>query len=207
MQTVARHTARAYHGRMPPESSPPDVTRLLRSAAAGDEAAFDRVFQAVYEELRRLARHVRRGRAGETINTTALVHEAYLRLVPSRELEWEGRSHFMGVAARAMRQVLVRAAERKTALKRGSGKADVSLDDAPAGALAEGSGVAPEGVLALDAALDRLEKLSPRQARVVECRYFAGMSVEETGEALGVSEPTVKRDWRAARAWLARELA
>lgn len=192
---------------MPPEPTPPDVTRLLRSAAAGDEAAFDRVFQAVYDELRRLARHVRRGRASETINTTALVHEAYLRLVPSRDLDWEGRSHFLGVAARAMRQVLVRAAERKAAAKRGSGQADVSLDDAPAGALAGAVGVEPEGVLALDAALDRLEALSPRQARVVECRYFAGLSVGETAVALEISEPTVKRDWRAARAWLARELS
>jgi RNA polymerase sigma factor (TIGR02999 family) len=185
---------------------PDDITRLLEAASAGEAEAFDRVFQLVYDELRRLARQVRRGRGSETLNTTALVHEAYLRLLPSRELGWEGRSHFLGVAARAMRQVLVRAAERRSSAKRGGGLSVLPLDDAlqrPP----DGAGVDPERVLALDGALRRLEVLSARQARVVECRYFAGLSVEETAAALGISEPTVKRDWSVARAWLARELS
>lgn len=193
---------------MCPQARQEEITRLLHSAADGDQEAFDRVFDVVYEELRRLARQVRRGRASETLNTTALVHEAYLRLLPSRALGWESRGHFMGVAARAMRQVLVRAAERRTAAKRGGGAADLELKEAfqrPAG---EHAGrVEPEQLLVLDEALDRLEGMSPRQARVVECRFFAGLSVEETADALDVSAPTVKRDWRAARAWLARELA
>jgi RNA polymerase sigma factor (TIGR02999 family) len=185
---------------------PDDITRLLEAASAGEAEAFDRVFQLVYDELRRLARQVRRGRGSETLNTTALVHEAYLRLLPSRELGWEGRSHFLGVAARAMRQVLVRAAERRSSAKRGGGLSVLPLDEAlqrPP----DGAGVDPERILALDGALRRLEVLSARQARVVECRYFAGLSVEETAAALGISEPTVKRDWSVARAWLARELS
>lgn len=187
------------------ESQRDDITRLLRSATEGDERAFDRVFQIVYDELHGLAHHVRRGRSA-TLNTTALVHEAYLRLLPSQDYPWEGRSHFMGVAARAMRQVLVRAAERKSTAKRGGGKADVSLDESHHKALGGSGAVEPEQVLVLDEALDRLEAMNPRQARVVECRFFAGMSVEETAAALDISTPTVKRDWRAARAWLAREL-
>ncbi|MEZ4417955.1 MAG: ECF-type sigma factor [Gemmatimonadota bacterium] len=187
---------------------PEEVTRLLESASSGDGEAFDRVFRVVYDELRGLARLVRRGRASETLNTTALVHEAYLRLLPSQGLAWQGRSHFMGVAARAMRQVLVRAAERRSTLKRGGGKVDLPLEEAVAGALGtDAVSVEPERILALDAALMKLEAMSPRQARVVECRFFAGMSVEETAQALAISEPTVKRDWSAARAWLAREMA
>ena len=185
-----------------------EITRLLASASAGDATAFDQVFQLVYDELRRLARQVRRGRASATLNTTALVHEAYLRLLPSQELAWESRSHFMGVAARAMRQVLVRAAERRATAKRGSGSAHVPLEESfqrPLGS--ESEGVEPERILALDAALGRLETLSARQARVVECRFFAGLSVEETARTLDISEPTVKRDWSAARAWLAREMS
>ncbi|MCA9736520.1 MAG: ECF-type sigma factor [Gemmatimonadota bacterium] len=191
-------------------SSPPpeEITRLLESASSGDGEAFDRVFRVVYDELRGLARLVRRGRASETLNTTALVHEAYLRLLPSQGLAWQGRSHFMGVAARAMRQVLVRAAERRSAIKRGGGDEPVSLVESQHQRLGGDVGqVEPERILVLDAALSRLEALSPRQARVVECRFFAGLSVEETAQALSVSEPTVKRDWSAARAWLAREMA
>ena len=186
----------------PPEA---EVTRLLHSAADGDAAAFDKVFQLVYDELHRLAHALRRGRASETLNTTALVHEAYVRLIPSQKLEWAGRSHFLGVAARAMRQVMVRAAERRTAAKRGGGQAPMEFDEA-LHSDGEGAPVAPERVLVLDEALARLEALEPRQARVVECRFFAGLSVEETAQALEISEPTVKRDWRAARAWLAREM-
>lgn len=190
----------------PPQST--EITHLLESASDGDADAFDRVFHVVYEELRRLARQVRRGRASETMNTTALVHEAYMRLLPSRDLAWEGRSHFMAVAARAMRQVLVRAAERRATAKRGGDKVHVPLDEPlRRGEGADAQRVEPEHILVLDTALNELERLNPRQARVVECRFFAGLSVRETAQALDVSEPTVKRDWSAARAFLARELS
>jgi RNA polymerase sigma factor (TIGR02999 family) len=185
-----------------------EVSVLLASASAGEREAFDRVFKLVYDELRRLARQVRRGRASDTLSTTALVHEAYLRLLPSRGLAWEGRSHFMAVAARAMRQVLVRAAERHATAKRGGGQADLSLDESAHRPLqSDATMVDPTRLLALDSAVAQLEAFSPRQARVVECRFFAGLSVEETAQALAISEPTVKRDWSAARAWLAREVA
>jgi RNA polymerase sigma factor (TIGR02999 family) len=200
----------------PPEEDPQaslargdeeSVTRLLSDASDGDEAAFREVFALVYDELMRLARQVRRGRASETLDTTALVHEAYVHLLPSKSLDWQGRGHFFAVAARAMRQVLVRAAEKKATLKRGSGASAVELDDAVHGAPATAAGLEPERVVRLDEALRRLDAFSPRQARVVECRFFAGLSVEQTARALDVSEPTVKRDWQAARAWLLRELA
>jgi len=184
------------------EADRSDVTRLLHRARDGDDGAFDRLFEVVYEELRGMARAVRRSGASETINTTALVHEAYVKLIPSKSLSWNDRSHFFGVAARAMRQVLVRAAEKRSAKKRGAGKAAVSFVEELHGGVVD-----PEKVLDLDAALRALEETNPRQARVVECRFFAGLSVEETAQALGVSEPTVKRDWRFARAWLAETLS
>ncbi|MGI9182743.1 MAG: ECF-type sigma factor [Longimicrobiaceae bacterium] len=177
------------------------LTLLLRSAADGDHQALDAFFARVYEELRRLASQVRRGRAGETLSTTALVHEAYLKLVPSAEIEWESRAHFFAVAARAMRQVLVSAARRRLAEKRGGGDWLVTLGDS-----VPSEPVRPERLLALDEALARLAAMDERQARIVEQRFFAGLTVEETAEVLGLSERTVKRDWRAARAWLAAEL-
>ena len=180
---------------------PSEVTHLLYRAREGDAAAFDALYELVYQELRELARHVRRSNAAETINTTALVHEAYIRLLPSRELEWSDRGHFFGVAARAMRQVLVAAARRRSTKKRGGGMAEVTLDEAR-----DGESFDPDRLIDLDEALAELEASHPRQARVVECRFFAGMSVEETGAALDISVPTVKRDWRFARAWLAGTL-
>jgi len=184
-----------------PHARPAEVTQLLRRASEGDEEAFEGLFEMVYEELRRLAHGVRRSGAPETINTTELVHEAYMKLTPSRELSWKDRSHFYGVAARAMRQVLVNAAEKRATLKRGGGQVKVSFDEAR-----HGAGISPERVVEVNQALQVLEQANPRQARVVECRFFAGLSVRETAEALRVSEPTVKRDWRFARAWLAQEL-
>ena len=189
-----------------PIHSEPEVTRLLSAAGDGDAEAFRQVFDVVYDELHRLARQVRRGRASETMNTTALIHEAYLHLLPSRDLEWKNRGHFLAVAARAMRQVLVRAAEKRTAEKRGGGQVPVELNEAIHSDLDDAIPVTPERIVALDEALHRLDEFAPRQARVVECRFFAGLSVEETAVALTISEPTVKRDWKAARAWLAREL-
>jgi RNA polymerase sigma factor (TIGR02999 family) len=180
---------------------PPGVTALLHSARDGDDGALGALFSCVYDELRRLAHRVRGGGGGETLNTTALVHEAYLKLVPSGDLDWSGRAHFFGVAARAMRQVLVDAARRRRAVKRGGGELLVTLDDAPAA-----STLRIEQLIELDEALHRLGRLDERQVRVVEHRFFAGLTSRETAEALGLSVPTVERDWRAARAWLAREL-
>ncbi len=181
-----------------------DVTRLLRLARGGDGEAFERAFAAVYGELRRLASMVRQGRAGETLTATALVHEAYLRLMPSAASDWEGRRHFLRVAARAMRQVLAHAARDRLAGKRGGGAVALTLDDALRGTPAP---VRAEEIVALDEALERLGALDPRQARVVELRWIVGLTAPETADALGVSTPTVERDWRAARAWLTVQLA
>lgn len=190
-----------------PSSAPEaeQVTRWLEAAGRGDRAAFDAAFAGVYGELRRLAGRVRQGRASDTLSATALVHEAYFKLARSvgagEAPQWLGRQAFFRVAARAMRQVLANAARDRVSDKRGGGALPVTLDDQlgiPA--------VSPEQVVAVDDLLQRLESLDERQARVVECRFFAGLSVEETAEALGISTPTVQRDWRSARAWLARAL-
>ena len=189
---------------MPAPADPLDVsvTRLLHAASRGEPDALDEVFPLVYGELQRLARKVRSGRAGDTLNTTALVHEAYLKLVRTDDVAWNGRQHFFRVAARAMRQVLVRDATRRRTAKRGGGQVAVSLDEA-----LHGGTMADDDVLALDEALGRLEALDARQAAVVEIRFFTGLTLEETAQALDVSVPTVSRDWRMARAWLARALA
>ena len=177
------------------------VTRLVQAARLGDQTAVDSLFGVVYEELRRLARVVRRGRAGETLNTTALVHEVYFKLVPSGNLSANDRAHFFRIVARAMRQVLVDAAEKRTAQKRGGGAPAITFNDR-----VHSSPIEAEKLMALEEALRRLEEVAPRQAQIVECRFFAGLSVEETAAAVGVSEPTLKRDWRAARAWLSTAL-
>jgi RNA polymerase sigma factor (TIGR02999 family) len=178
-----------------------DFTVLLRAASAGDASAFDEAFARVYDELHRLAQQVRRGRASETLGATALVHEAYLKLSPSADVRWEGHNHFMRVAARAMRQVLVGAARERLAAKRGGGDFAVTLDES-----AHGVEMRADELVALDEALVRLGAMDARQAQVVELRFFAGLTAEETAEALDISAPTVQRDWRAARAWLALQL-
>jgi RNA polymerase sigma factor (TIGR02999 family) len=179
-----------------------DITRALSELVGGDQEALDRLLPVVYEHLKGLAqRELHRERPDHTLNATALVHEAYLRLVQLDSITWEGRAHFFGAAAQAMRRILISYARMKKAEKRGSGADHVSLDDVVVAARDR-----PADLLALDAALDRLAELDERQARVVECRFFAGMSVEETGTALGISPATVKRDWTLARAWLNREL-
>lgn len=183
-------------------SAPELTTRLLSAAGSGDREALDRVFGLVYEELRRLAAAVRRDRASETLNATALVHEAYLKLLASANQTWKDRVHFLRVAARAMRQVLADAAAHRAAQKRGGGLALLTLD----GSSPAESVLGPDDVLDLHRALDELAELSPRQAAVVECRFYAGLSLDETAEALGVSVPTVTRDWRFARAWLSKRL-
>jgi RNA polymerase sigma factor (TIGR02999 family) len=170
-----------------------------------DRLRMDRLFSATYEELRRLASSVRRDEPSATLNPTALVNEAWLKLAGSPEIATESRLHFKRIAARAMRQVLVEAARRRHAHKRGGPDAAfVTFDDALDGRVVGATDA--EALLALDAALDALAQLNPRQARMIESRFFGGLDVAETAELLGVSEATVMRDWRAARAWLAMEL-
>jgi RNA polymerase sigma factor (TIGR02999 family) len=179
------------------------VTELLVAARNGNLAAFDELFPLVYDVLQRIAhRKLASERSGHTLATTDLVHEAYLKLVRLDRIEWQGRAHFLAVAARAMRNILVDYALRRKTEKRGGAYVRVTLEDHLA--IAEGS---ESDVLAVHAALERLERIDERQSRVVECRFFAGMSIEETAEALGVSPASIKRDWALARAWLNRELA
>lgn len=175
---------------------------VFRRLAEGDEGALDELYPRVYDDLRRVARaQLARERSGHTLGTTALVHESYLRLVGSGAIDAEGRSHFLSIAARAMRRILVDHARRKHALKRG-GDVDHQPFEPSLAVASEHSA----DFLAVDEALERLEQLHPRQTRVVECRVFAGMTVEETADALDVSPATVKRDWTLARAWLNRRL-
>lgn len=178
-----------------------EVTQLLNAAGAGDTGALDRILPLVYGELRELAEsQFRKERPDHTLQTTALVHEAYLRLVNAPNLHWDNRRHFFGIAAQAMRQILVDHARQRGALKRGAGNF-VTLDED-----AESITTNAEDVIGVDDALHRLAEVSPRAARVVELRYFAGLSIEQTAETLDVSVATVKRDWLSARAWLQREL-
>jgi RNA polymerase sigma-70 factor, ECF subfamily len=182
-------------------SRPGDVTRLLLDLSNGRREATDQLLPLVYAELRELAaRLLRHERADHTLQPTALVHEAYLRLVDQRVGTWENRAHFLGIAAQAMRRILVDHARRRSATKRRGAR--VTLDDA----VAPSTGPSVD-LLEIDAALSRLAELDPRQAQVVELRFFGGLSVEETAAVLGVGSATVKRDWTVARAWLHRELS
>lgn len=179
-----------------------DVTWLLHKIADGDAEAAAELVPLIYDELHRLAAHfMARERPDHTLQTTALVHEAYLRLVQQRYDTWNNRAHFYGAAAGIMRRVLVDHARARHTAKRGGHAYHLPLEDA-AGLV----GDRPDGLLHFDAALTRLAQRSPRQARVVELRFFAGLDVDETAEALAVSPKTVKRDWSVARAWLLREL-
>lgn len=179
-----------------------NITHLLKEWSDGDERALDKLTPLVYDELRRQAsRYLRRERRGHTLQTTALINEAYLRLIDARDVHWQGRAHFFAIAANLMRRVLVDHARRRDAEKRGGSGLRLTLD--------EGLAVAKEtdvDLLAIDEALDRLAKIDPQQARVVELRFFSGLTVDETAAALGVSPKTVKRDWSVARAWLRREI-
>ncbi|MDH3222680.1 MAG: ECF-type sigma factor [Gemmatimonadota bacterium] len=180
-----------------------DITRLLGAAQRGSSQAMDEVFESVYPKLREMAQSRRRGwRGNYTMNTTALIHEAYVKVARQAEgADYQNRGHFFAVAARAMRQVLINYAEKQNAKKRGGGAAEVTLYEKDA--VHE---EALDEILALEAALKKLEALSERQAQVVECLFFAGLGVQETAEALAISPATVKRDWSAARAWLYREI-
>jgi len=179
-----------------------DVTRLLEEVDAGQDGAFDRLLAEVYPSLREMARaKLRDQRAGHTLNPTGLVHEAYMRLVRYPDVNWKGRAHFFGAAAQTMRRVLVDHARKKSAARR-KGE-HISLTQAGEQANAD---VALDEVLSIDDALTRMAEERPRWVRVVECRYFAGLTLDETAEALSVSHATVSNDWRLARAWLHREL-
>jgi RNA polymerase sigma factor (TIGR02999 family) len=184
-------------------SSKTTVAQLVESARRGDEQALSALMPLVYDELRRLAAsYMRRERPGQTLQATALVHDAYIRLMQDSKLSWQNRSHFFGIAARSMRQILVERARARRAAKRGGSRIRVTLD---AGLLAtEAPAIDLE---ALDEALTRLEALDAELAQVVEVRFFGGLSIDEAAEALDVSPATVKRRWTVAKAWLARELA
>jgi RNA polymerase sigma factor (TIGR02999 family) len=189
-------------------SEPGEVTQLLESAGAGEPHAMDQLFSVVYAELQRIAhRQLGMERPGHTLETSGLVHEAYLKLVGLERMEWRGRSHFFAAAAGAMRRILIDHAASRQTLKRGGGRQQVPLSEADRPATAALDDRSLEELLALDQALERLRALDERQARVVECRFFAGMTIDEVAEALDVSPMTVKRDWAAARARLNRELA
>jgi RNA polymerase sigma factor (TIGR02999 family) len=186
-------------------TQPPEVTGLLQAWSKGDESALEKLTPAVYEELLRIARgHMRRERAGHTLQTAALVNEAYLRLVDAASVDWKDRMHFFAIAARMMRRILVDAARAKASERRGAPgqiPKTVDLDRIP-----DNSPARSRTVIALDDALKTLAEVDPRKAQVVELRYFAGLSVAETAQALELSEQSVMRDWRLAKAWLQREI-
>ena len=180
-----------------------EITQLLLAWSEGDREALDRLTPLVYAELRRLAKsYMRKERAGHTLQTTALIHEAYLRLIDASQVEWRSRAHFFGVAARAMRQILVAMARERGCQKRGGVARQVSLDEAMM--IDEGL---DEDLVALDEALGALAQFDARKAQVVEMRFFGGLTEEEIAGALNVSAETVRRDWRLARSWLRRKLS
>jgi RNA polymerase sigma factor (TIGR02999 family) len=180
-----------------------DPTRLLAESQAGDQSALDRLMPIVYNELRRIAaRYLHSERTGHTLQTTALVHEAYLRLVDETRIQWQGRAHFFGVAATVIRNILVDHARTNKAAKRGGGAQKLSLDEA----LAVAAGQETD-ILAVDDALQALSKIDRQQGRIVELRFFAGLTIEETAEVLRISPSTVKRDWILAKTWIYRELS
>ena len=181
---------------------PGDVTRILFEVKKGSREAQDRLIPLVYKELRRIAgAHLRREAAQHSLQPTALVHEAYLRLIDIKQVDWHSRAHFFSIASNAMRRILVDHARAGLASKRGGRAETICVDESVLPAATR----APE-VLALDHALDELARLDQRQAKIIEMRFFAGMTEEETGDVLGISVRTVKRDWRVAKAWLFKEL-
>lgn len=179
-----------------------DVTQLLKQLSSGNQDVLAELIPLVYDELRRLAAyHLRQERTNHTLQATALVHEAYLHLVDQRHVDWKNRSHFFGVAAHLMRRILLMHARQHHAAKRGGTAQKISLDEAVVYTRERSA-----DLVALDELLTRLAELDPQQARIVELRFFGGLSVEETADLLGISSATVKRDWTMAKAWLAREM-
>jgi RNA polymerase sigma-70 factor, ECF subfamily len=180
------------------------ITGLLKDWSEGNQAAFDQLMPLVYDELhRQAARYLRKERAGHTLQTTALIHEAYLKLLGHTQIEWQNRTHFFALASTAMRRILVDYARERNREKRGGSRENVPLDEG----LQISANEKSVDLIALDEALERLEKLDARQARVVELRYFSGLSLDQTAEVLGVSRATVRSDWSFAKVWLLRELS
>ena len=183
-------------------SSPRHMTQVLQAAGAGDPTAAAELLPLVYEELRRLAQHRMAGEpAGQTLQPTALVHEAYLRLLGDQEVHWQNRGHFFAAAAESMRRILVERARRVRRIKHGGGRQRLDLDAAEIPADGDS-----QDMLALDEALRRLQGIDERKGQIIMLRYFAGLSIEDTAQALGLSRTTVKDEWSFARAWLYREL-
>ena len=185
------------------DPSPGQATQLLIDLSSGDTAALEKLTPLIYDELHRLAhRFLRRERGGHTLQTTALVNEAYLRLVDQRNLRWQNRAHFFAIAAQLMRRILIDYARRRQYAKRGGGAPHVSLDEAAV--LSEERAT---DLIALDEALEGLASIDPQQSRVVELRFFGGLTIEETAEVLKLSHDMVKREWSTAKAWLYREMS
>ena len=190
---------------------PHDLTIILKEASGGDREAMGRIVSLVYSELRAIARRQHAGeQAGHSLNTTGIVHEAYLKLVKLDRISWKNREQFFAIAARSVRQILVDHARKRKAVKRGGDLPELSLDNTEteylnlAATLADGQ---VDELLELDLALQGLEAMNERHARIVECRFFTGLTIEETAQAVGISPATVKREWILARAWLNRELS
>ncbi len=180
-----------------------EITTLLKQHASGDEGALDKLMPLVYDEMQKMARiHLFKEKKDHTLSTTALVHEAYLKLVDFNRIDWQNRNHFFAIASQVMRNILVDHAVKQKAQKRGGDWQKVTLGEKNAA-----REVKLHDILSIHQALERLEKLDERQVRVVECRFFGGLTIEETSEALNISTPTVSRDWKMARAWLNRELS
>lgn len=189
----------------PRAAGPNDVTRLLHEWRSGKQEALDRLIPLVYAELRaQAARHLSRERPDRLLQTTALVHEAYVKLVDQRSVAWQNRAHFFAIAAQLMRRIIVDDARHRLRDKRGGGLVPEAIDDLPIAAQAPGLEAAD--AVALDRALQDLEKLDPEQARIVELRFFGGLTVEETAAVVGVSPATIKREWAIAKGWLFRAL-
>ena len=179
-----------------------DITRLLQAASAGDGQADNDLFDRVYGELRKIANaHRRNWRGNDTLNTTALINEAYLKLADRGGSDYKNRTHFYATASKAMRHILINYAERRSAAKRGGGVEPIQLEDMPVGV-----DDALDELLEINSLLERLDNESPRRCRIAECRVFGGMTIDETGQALGISPATVKREWAVLSAWLYREL-
>ena len=183
--------------------NPLDVTQMLKEWSDGNQNIFDKLMPLVYEELRRQAsRYLRKERSNHTLQTTALIHEAYLKLIDQKNVEWQNRAHFFAIAAQAMRRILVDYARERKREKRGGAAENLPLDEAFAIVSREKS----VDLVALDEALNKLAKFDERQAKVVELRYFSGLSIDEAAEVLNVSNVTIRRDWNMAKAWLHQEI-
>ena len=188
--------------KLPTTPGPHEVTKLLKQWSEGDQTALDQLIPLVHDELHRLARHhMRREGPGHILQTSALINEAYLRLVDQPQIRWENRAHFFGIAARLMRRILVDEARKRDSAKRGGSLIQVPLDEATSVAQEQAANVA-----ALDEALQRLETIDARQGQIVELRFFGGLNIEQTADVLKVSPGTVMRDWTFARAWLRKEM-